>query len=112
MYHAQSKHATNKTFVVKTGISHIVKRLKLVCVFAIGAVQIHDVTGEAFAWSELAFVHFYLILDGVPKYSITQSLHLYNPFKLDAEITNGAGYIRRSGALNILFNYCIHFHGE
>ena len=58
MYHAQSKHATNKTFVVKTGISHIVKRLKLVCVFAIGAVQIHDVTGEAFAWQRACVCSF------------------------------------------------------
>ena len=37
--------------------------------------------------SELAFVNFYLILDHVPKYSITQSLHLYNPFKLGAGIS-------------------------
>ena len=37
--------------------------------------------------SELAFVHFYLILDRVPKYSNKQSLPLYNPFKLDAEIS-------------------------
>ena len=39
--------------------------------------------------TELAFVHFYLglILDRVPKYSTKHSLPLYNPFKLDAEIS-------------------------
>ena len=37
--------------------------------------------------SELAFMHFYLILDRVPKYSTKQSLPLYNPFKLNAEIS-------------------------
>ena len=54
----------------------------------------HDVaireanTGEAILLgSELAFVNVYLILDHVPKYSITQSLHPYNPFKLDAGIS-------------------------
>ena len=63
--------------------------LKLVCIFAIGAVPIHDVaTREKHLFgSELAFVNFYLILDLVPKCSITQSLHLYNLFKLDAEIS-------------------------
>ena len=76
MYHTQSKHAKNKSFVVKTGISHIVKMLKLVCVFAIGAVPIHDVATreKRFLGSELVFVHFYLILDRVPKYSNKQSL--------------------------------------
>ena len=83
MYHTQSKHANNKKFVVKTGISHIVKRLKLVCVFAIGADPIHDVATQEkrLPGSELAFVHFYLILDRVPKYSTKQSLPLYNPFR-------------------------------
>ena len=37
--------------------------------------------------SEHAFVHFYLILDRVPKLSTTQSLHLYNPFNQDTEIS-------------------------
>ena len=88
MYHMQSKHAKNK-FVVKTEISHIVKRLKLACVFAIGAVPIHDIAKreKRLLGSELAFVHFYLILDRVPTYSITQSHNLHNPFKLDAEIS-------------------------
>ena len=89
MYHMQSKHAKNKYFVVKTGISHIVKLLKLVCVFAIGAVPIHDVVTREkhLLGSELAFMHFYLILDCVPQYSTKQLLPLYNPFKLDAEIS-------------------------
>ena len=71
----------SKQFVVKTGISHIVKLLKLVCVFAIGAVPVHDVaTREKYLLgSELAFMHFYLIVDRVPKYSTKQSLPLYNP---------------------------------
>ena len=53
------------------------------------AVPIHDVaTREKHLFgSELAFVNFYLILDHVPKYSITQSLHLYNHFKLGAGIS-------------------------
>ena len=53
------------------------------------AVPIHDVAirEKHLLGSELAFVNFYLILDHVPKYSITQSLHLYNPFKLDAGIS-------------------------
>ncbi len=53
------------------------------------AVPIHDVATREkhLLSSELAFVNFYLILDHVPKYSITQSLHLYNPFKLDAGIS-------------------------
>ena len=65
------------------------KLLELVSVFAIGAVPIHDVAAreKRLLGSELAFVHFYLILDHVPKYSITQSFHLYNPFELDAEIS-------------------------
>ena len=69
--------------VVKTGISHIVKRLKLVCVFAIGAVPIHDVAtrDKRLLGSELAFMHYYLNLDRVPKYSTKQSLPLYNPFR-------------------------------
>ena len=92
--------------------------------------------------SELAFVHFYLILDGVPKYSSKQWLPLYNPFKLDESqligilvirrrveyflfgdwhirtlrlprhSPNGVGYIRRSGAFDTLFNYCIHSRGK
>ena len=63
--------------------------LKLVCIFVIGAVPIHDVATreKLLLGSELAFVHCYVILDRVPKYAITQSLHLYNPFKLDAEIS-------------------------
>ena len=89
MYHTQSKHAKKLKFVVKSGISHIVKRLKLVCVFAIGAVPIHDVATreKRLLGSELAFVYFYLILDRIPKYSTKQSLPVYNPFKLDAEIS-------------------------
>ena len=89
MYHTQSKQAKNKQFVVKTGISHIVKLLKLGCVFTIGAVPIHDVATREkhLLGSELVFMHFYLILDRVPKYSTKQSLPLYNPFKLDAEIS-------------------------
>ena len=83
MYRTQSKHTKNNFVVVKTGISHIVKLLKLVCAFAIGAVPINDVATR----EKLAFVHFYLILDRVPKYSTKQSLPLYNPFKLDAEIS-------------------------
>ena len=53
------------------------------------AVPIHNVAirEKHLLGSELAFVNFYLILDHVPKYSITQSLHLYNPFKLDAGIS-------------------------
>ena len=49
----------------------------------------HDVATreERLLGSELAFVHFYLVLDRVPKYSTKQSLPLYNPFKLDAEIS-------------------------
>ena len=68
---------------------HIVKLLKLVCVFAVGAVPIHDAATreKRLLGSELAFVNFYLILDSVPKYFITQSLHLYNPFKLEAAIS-------------------------
>ena len=69
----------NKTFAVKNGILHIVKLLKLDCVFAIGAVPIHDVATreKRLLCSEPAFVlHFYLILHRVPKYFITQSLHL------------------------------------
>ena len=74
-----------KKVVVKTGISHIFKLLKLVCVFAIGAVPIHDVATREkhLLGSELAFMHFYLILDRVPKYSTKQSLPLYNTFRLD-----------------------------
>ena len=89
----QSKHAKNKYFFVKTGISHIVKRLKLVCVFAIGLSQFmtspygRRIREKHLLGSELAFVNVYLILDHVPKYSITQSLHPYNPFKLDAGIS-------------------------
>ncbi len=53
-------------------------------------LTIHDVApqvGEKRSLgSELPFVHFYIIIYRVPKYSITQSLHLYNPFKLDAGI--------------------------
>ena len=87
MYHTQSIH--EKKIVVKTGIYHIVKLLKLVCVFAIGAVPIHDVATREkhLLGSDLAFMHLYLILDRVPKYSTKQSLPLYNPFKLDAEIS-------------------------
>ena len=61
MYHTQSKHAYNKQFVVKNGILHIVKMLKLVCAFAIGAVPIHDVATleKRFLGSEIEFVHFY-----------------------------------------------------
>ena len=76
-------------FVVKNGILYIVKLLKCVCFFATGAVPIHDVATreKRLLGSELAFVHVYLILDRVPKYSISQLLHLYNPFKLDAVIS-------------------------
>ena len=74
---------------METVISHVVNRLKLVCVLAIGAVQIHDfgTRGKRLLGSELAFVHFYLILERVAKYSTKQSLPLYNPFKLDADIS-------------------------
>ena len=67
----------------------MVKLLQLVCIFAIVVVPIHDVATpkKRLLGSELASVHFYLIRDRVPKYSITQSLHLYKPFKLDAEIS-------------------------
>ena len=61
MYHTQSKHANTKSFVVKTGISHIIVKLpKLVCVFAIGAVPIHDVATREkhLLGSDLAFMHF------------------------------------------------------
>ena len=55
----------------------------------IGAVPIHDVATQEkhLLGSELARMHFYLILDRIPKYSTKQSLPLYNPFKLDAEIS-------------------------
>ena len=57
--------------------------------FRYRAVPIHDVATREkhMLGSELAFVNYYLILDHVPKYSIIQSLHLYNPFKLDAGIS-------------------------
>ena len=60
------------------------KCLKLCCVFAIGAVPIHDVATreKRMLGRELAFVHFYLILDRVQKYAITQSLHLYISFDM------------------------------
>ena len=60
MYYTQSKHANNKLFVVKTGISHIVKLLKLVCVYPIGAVPIHDgaTREKRLLGSGLAFEHF------------------------------------------------------
>ena len=51
-----------KKFAVKTGMAHIIKLLKLVCIFAIGAVAIHDVVTreKRLLGSELAFVHFYV----------------------------------------------------
>ena len=36
----------------------------------------------------------------------------YSKVRLPQFSPNGAGYIRRSGAFNILFNYCIHSRGE
>ena len=61
--------------------------LKLVCALAIGDAPIHDVTTreKRLLGSERAFVHLYLIVDRVPKYSTKQSLHLCNHLKLDAE---------------------------
>ena len=50
MYHTQSKHAENNYYVVKNGISNIVKLLKLVCSFAIWDAPILFMTspqGEA-----------------------------------------------------------------
>ena len=70
-------------------VSCIVKMLELVCALAIGDAPIHDVATreKRLLGSGHAFVHFYLILDRVQKYSTKQSLHLCNPFKLDAGIS-------------------------
>ena len=68
----------------KNGLLHIVKLLKLVFVFAIGVVPIHDVATRE---KRLFGCERCIILDRIPKYSTTQSLHMYNPFKQDAEIS-------------------------
>ena len=58
MYHTQSKQILQ--FVVKTGISHIVKRLKISLRLRYRAVPIHDVATREkhLLGSELAFVNF------------------------------------------------------
>ena len=89
MYHTQSiKHAKNFCCCKNRNITHC-QTAKISLRLRYRAVPIHDVATreEHLLGYELAFVHFYLILDHVPKYSITQSLHLYNPFKLDAGIS-------------------------
>ena len=63
--------------------------LTLLCALTIGDAPIHDVATreKRLLCSEHAFVHFYLLLDRIPKYSPKQSLHLCNHFKLDSEIS-------------------------
>ena len=76
---------TINNLLLKQEYHIIVKLLKLVYVFAIVAVPIHDVATreKRLLGSELACVHFYLILYRVPKYSTKHSLPLCNPFWRD-----------------------------
>ena len=74
----------------------------------------HDVATreKRFLGSELAFVHCYLILDRVQKYSNPQWLHLYNPSKLDEEISrNWLVYYTLASTVVVVLFLLLSFSG-